>query len=327
VLGGVGIAFAAATFAFFLPKIANYGDVWGVLRGLSWPWLLALVGATIVNVFTFAPPWQVALPGLRFKDALAVTQISTALSIAVPGGAAVGIGGSYGVLRRWGFRPREVGRAAALVSLWNQFANLTFPIVAVFLLTVAGDNSALLATAAFVGVAIFGVAAAGLGLVLASDRAAHEIGNLAARVVDRLRGTVGRPPVTWGGASLDAFRRDVVDLLRRRWHVLTLATLAGSLTVFVVLLVALRACDVPGTQVSLVEAFAGWSLARLLGTIPITPGGLGVVELGVAGALVGFGGANSGVIAAVLLYRFLTMVPTLVLGLAAATTVRRRDAR
>ena len=73
----------------------------------------------------------------------------------------------------------------------------------------------------------------------------------------------------------------------------------------------------------MIEAFAAWSLARLLGSIPVTPGGIGVVELSLTGTLVGFGGNNAGVVAAVLVFRFLTMVPTLVLGLIAASTWRR----
>jgi uncharacterized protein (TIRG00374 family) len=62
---------------------------------------------------------------------------------------------------------------------------------------------------------------------------------------------------------------------------------------------------------------------RLLGSLPITPGGLGVVEVGLTGALVGFGGNNAEVVAAVLVYRFLTIVPTLLLGLLAGATWRR----
>ncbi len=75
---------------------------------------------------------------------------------------------------------------------------------------------------------------------------------------------------------------------------------------------------------SAIEAFAAWSLARLLGSIPITPGGIGVVELSLSAALVAFGGANAGVVAAVLVFRFLTVVPTLVLGPLAAAVWRRR---
>jgi uncharacterized protein (TIRG00374 family) len=323
-LGVAGAVFALFTFAYFLPQIADYRDVWAVLRTLSWPWVLALAGATILNVLTFAPPWTVALPGLDFRSALALTQASTALSMVVPGGAAVGIAGSYGVLRRWGFSGREIARAVTVVSIWNQGANLSYPVIAVLLLSIFGGNSAVLATAALIGVAVLVVAAALLTAVFASDRTALEAGDLTARVANWIRRKLGRQAVLWGGASFERFRRDAVDLLRRRWHVLTLATYAGTLSVFLVLLVSLRALHVPGSEVSVVEAFAAWSLARLLGQIPITPGGIGVVELSLTGALVGFGGNNAGVVAAVLVYRFLTVVPTIFLGLLAATTFRRR---
>jgi uncharacterized protein (TIRG00374 family) len=61
----------------------------------------------------------------------------------------------------------------------------------------------------------------------------------------------------------------------------------------------------------------------LLGSIPITPGGLGVVELALTGALVAFGGNEAEVVAAVLVYRFVAVAPTLVLGTAAGVTWRR----
>jgi putative heme transporter len=322
----VGVLVVLATFAYVLPQIADYRDVWEVVNDFSWEWVLALLAVTIINVITFAPPWMVALPGLRFSSALALTQVATALAIVVPGGAAVGIAGSYGMLRRWGFPSREIGRAVTLVSLWNQFANLSYPIIAVFVLTATGGDSAILATAAFVGVGILGVAVAMLAAVLASDQTASDIGDLVARVTNWGLAKLGRGPVLWSGASFERFRRDAVDLLRRRWHVLTVATYLGTLTVFLVLLVSLRACNVPGSEVSLAEAFAAWALARLLGSVPITPGGIGVVELGLTGALVAFGGNNAGVVAAVLVYRFLTMVPTVVLGLLATATIRRKQA-
>jgi putative heme transporter len=294
-----------------------------VLRDLSWEWLVALAAAAVLNLLTFAPPWMVALPGLGLRRAFTLTQASTALSIVVPAGAAVGIAGAYGMLRRWGFAGRAIGRAVTVVSLWNQFANLSYPIIALFLLTASGGDSPVLATAAFVGVAILGVAIAALAAVLASNRTATDIGDLTARFVSWVRGKFRREPVLWGGASFERFRRDSLELLRRRWHVLTIATYCGTLTIFLVLLISLRASDVPGSEVSVAEAFAAWALARILGSFPITPGGIGVVELGVTGALIGFGGNNAGVVAAVLVYRFLTMVPTVVLGLLAATWAGR----
>ncbi|MGH3061566.1 MAG: flippase-like domain-containing protein, partial [Gaiellaceae bacterium] len=119
------------------------------------------------------------------------------------------------------------------------------------------------------------------------------------------------------------FRDRTNRLLNRRWHVLTLATLAGHLTVFLVLLVSLRVLGVPAADVSAVEAFAAWSLVRLLGSIPITPGGLGVVELGLTTALVGIGGDQVEVVAAVLVYRVWSVVPTLLIGLLAGATWKR----
>jgi len=61
----VGIAIAVSTFVFFLPKIANYSEVWDVVKELSWPWAIALLAAVLLNLATFAPPWQVALQGER----------------------------------------------------------------------------------------------------------------------------------------------------------------------------------------------------------------------------------------------------------------------
>jgi putative heme transporter len=322
-LGAVGAALIIATFAFFLPRIADYGDVWAVVTDLSWGWIATLLAVTALNVATFAPPWLVLLPGLRFWPALMITQAATALSILVPGGAAVGIAGSYGMLRRRGFPPPAVARAVTLVSLWNQLANLTYPIVALFLLTIEGEETPVLATAAFVGVAILGVVIAALVLVLYSRRMAEDIGEIAARLANWARGRLGRGPVAWGGREFERFRRDAAGLLRTRWHLLTLVTLAGSLSVFVVLVVSLRALDVSAAEVTFAEAFAAWSLARILGTIPLTPGGIGVVELSLTATLIGFGGGNAGVVAAVLVYRFLTIVPTLLLGLLAAATWRR----
>jgi uncharacterized protein (TIRG00374 family) len=256
-----------------------------------------------------------------------VTQASTALSIVVPGGIAAGVAGSYAVLRRWGFAIRDITRAVTLTGLWNQFLNLSFPIVAVFLLAINGDSTAALATIAFIGAAVLGVVLAGFILILVSDRLAEDIGDIAARVADWGLGKIRRDPVNWSGRSFERFRREAGDFLERRWHLLTISALVGNLTVFVVLLLSLRAVGIHSTQVSADEAFAAWALVRLLGSVPITPGGIGVIELGLTGTLVGFGGPNAKVVAAVLIYRFLTTVPTLLVGLATAFTWRRQGVR
>ena len=311
---GLGIAVVAAIFVFVLPRIANYGEVWGVVKRLSWQQIGALLLATLLNLVTYAPPWMAVLPRLGFRRAFVLTQASTASTYVAPGGAAgaspspsrcCGAGGSPG---------RSIALAEALTGIWNQLALLGFPVVALALLTLQKEQNAVLQTVALIGLVVFVVAASAFAAGLSTPELARFVGDRRAATNWVLhlfrRGAVG-----WTGESFVRFRNDAIGLLRRRWHVLTLATLAGQLAVFVLFLVSLRVVGVSAGEVSAVEAFAAWSLVRLLGSLPITPGGIGVVEVGLTTALIGFGGANAEVVAAVLVYRFLTIVPTLVLGL------------
>ena len=169
-----------------------------------------------------------------------------------------------------------------------------------------------------IGLGIFITIVVCFAVGLSSARLARKVGDRAARFVSWAKGIIGKAPVKWRGESFVRFRDETIGLIRRRWAFLTVATLAGHLTVFVVLLASVRAVGIPSTEVSIVEAFAAWALARVLGSIPLTPGGVGFVELGLTGALVAFGASNDEAVAATLIYRFLTVVPTLVFGLLAA---------
>ena len=316
VFGALGLAVVVVTFAVVLPRIADYGEVWELVKELDSTWLLALAGVVVLNIVTYAPPWMIALPGLRFRQALPFTQASTALTYVAPGGGLVGMAGSYGLLRAWGFGSSEVARAVTLTGVWNQLANLLLPVIAVLLLSIEEQRDALLTTVAVVGGIVFAGAVGLLALVLWSDGLARGVGEVVESAMNHVLGWVHRGPVAGWPERLVHFRRATVDLIRRRWALLTAAAIVGNLAVFLVLLVSLRAVGVGSTEVTWIEAFAGWSLARALQLIPLTPGGVGPVELGLTGILVGFGGPNAGVVAAVLLYRAFTILPTLLLGLA-----------
>lgn len=294
-----------------LPRLADYGEVWGQLRQLGPGSLAALALVTALNLATFAPPLQAALPGIGFRQAFVATQASTASTYVAPGGAAVGIAFMFLLLRRTGFRGPAVALAVALTGLWNQLAMFAFPAAALGLLTLTGGRNPLLKTVGVIGLVLFVAALALVALALVSDRGARRAGGLLARVTSR-----------WDAELVLRFRAQAVAILRDRWLFLTFATLAGHLTVFVVLVASLRTLGVEGGEVTLVEAFAAWSVVRLIGSLPITPGGIGIVEVGLTTALVGFGGDRAEVVAAVLVYRFLTIVPTLVLGLALGPSVR-----
>ena len=319
----IGLAFIVATFVFVLPQIAAYQDVWRVLKRLSWLDLGLLTAAVLLNLATFAPTWMIALPNLRFRQAFVVTQASTASTYVAPGGPTVGIAISLAMLKGWGFKAQQIARAATLTGVWNQLALFGFPAVALALLTLEGGTNPLLQTVALLGLACFCVFAGAFATGLSSKRAARSTGNLASRIATFLLHLVRRAPARFNGDSFVHFRNETIGLIAKRWYLLTFWTLAGQLTVFLILLGSLRALGVTGGQVDLIEAFAAWSIVRLAQSLPITPGGVGVVELGLIAVLTGFGGPNAGVVAAVLLYRFLTLVPTLVLGLIAGATWRR----
>lgn len=324
IAGTVGaIAIVAVVFAGLLPRIADYSDVWDVLQGLSAPALAALAVATAINVATYGPPWMAALPRLRYGQSMVLTQTSTALSLAVPGGDAVGIAASYAMLRGWNFDRQAVAVAVVVTGLWNQIVNVVLPVLALSLLLLSGGSSPLLLTAGLIGLGAIALLAVALALVLRGEPQARATGERAERFANRVLRLVRRHPRTGWGEAVVQFRRETIALLARRWAVITIAAFAGHLAVFGVLLVSLRATGVGAGEVSWVEALAAWGLVRLLTAIPATPGGVGIVELGLSTALVGFGAHNAEAVAAVLLYRVLTVVPTLVLGGVLGLTWRR----
>ncbi len=316
----VSLVVIAGVFAFALPRIADYGDVWGVVKGLSWQWIVVLLVAVLLNTATYGPPWVAALPGLSYWRATRLTLASTAMSTVAPGGAAVGMASSVAMLKAWGFRGRPVGLAVVVTSVWNQLVILGMPIIALAGVVAEGGRNRTLELVAVVALVVFVAIVVGFAVGLSSGRLARRVGDRAARLATRVKHVLRKAPVKWNGESFARFRGETIDLIRRRWWLLTLTTLAGHLTVFVVLLASVRAVGIPRVEVTIVEAFAAWALARVLGSIPITPGGVGFVELGLTGALVAFGASNSEAVAATLIYRFLTVVPTLVFGLASAAT-------
>jgi len=321
----VTAAVVGAVFFYALPRLAGYGAVWREVTLLPAWWIVGLLGVTALDVLTYAPPWLVALPKLRLLDALRMTQASTAFSLVMPGGAALGMGVSFAMLRSAGFARGTVAAAVVVTGFWSQVSTFLFPVVAIALLAAEGVGSATLRLVAVVGVGVSLVlVAAGAG-VLWREEVAARTGDVAARVVSRLLRQLGRAPVEWGGGSLVRYRGEVLTLLSRRWISLTVATLANQLTGYLMLELSVRAFGIGRGQVSVIETFAAWSIGLLLGSLPITPSGIGVVELGVTGSLIGFGAPHAPVVAAVLVYRALSLVPTIVLGLLATVTWRRRE--
>jgi len=318
----LGVALAAAVFALVLPRIASYGDVIHQLGTISPAWAVALGAATLLDVVTTAFPWMAVLPQLSFLPALAFTQASTALTTVLPGGAPLGMAISFGFLRRLRVDRGSAAFAVAVTGIWSQTMIFLYPLVGAILVFATGQlstSTALIAgVSAAAGAAIVGIAVA----ALRSPTAALRLGNAAARFAAWIKGLFHRPPPAWNGESLVRFREERLVLLRRRWAVLTAATLVNQLSAFLVFEFALHAVGISSATLPASEAFLAWAIGRVISSLPLTPGGIGVVELGMVGTLVGFGAPNAHVVAAVLLYRGLIVLPTLVVGLLGIPALR-----
>ena len=111
-----------------------------------------------------------------------------------------------------------------------------------------------------------------------------------------------RPPVTSWGEVAVRFRNQTNALVARRWLFMTLATIVSHLSLYLILLLALRFAGVTAAQASWTQVLAVFAFGRLASAVPFTPGGLGVVEAVYIQGLVLAGGAHAPVVAAVLVF-------------------------
>jgi uncharacterized membrane protein YbhN (UPF0104 family) len=323
----LAVAVVALVYLVLLPKLVDVGEVWATLRAMTWLELVTLLVAALWNLVSYLLPQLAALPGLTPRQAVLESHTSTAVGNLLPAGQAVGLGVTYRFYSSYGFAPAQIGQSLLIQGVWNNFVKLGMPIVALGLLVLTGQAAGGLVPVAVVGAAVFGLALAAFALMLSSQQHARWIGTaleLAVVLPRRLAGGQGRP--SWAEAAV-RFRAGVIALLRRRWHWLTLATLVSHLSLFVVLLLALRHVGVAESQVSWIEALAAFAFVRLLSAFPITPGGLGVVELGLAAVLVVAGGDKAKVVAAVLVFRVLTFLLPMPLGALTYWWWRRAEGR
>ncbi|MFL5960327.1 MAG: YbhN family protein [Gaiellaceae bacterium] len=318
----LGVALVAGVFAVAVPRIASYGSVARQLGTVSAPWAVGLAAAAVLDVLSAALPWRVLVPQLSWPRALGFTQASTAITTVVPGGAPLGMALSFGLLRRLQVARGQAAFAVALSGIWSQVMILVYPLAGAILVFATGDLSG--STAAIAGAS--GAAAAVIALLalaaLRSRTAALRLGDAVGHVAARVARALRRTPPVWNGELLVRLREERLLLLRRRWPSLTAATLANQLSAYLVFELSLRAVGISVASLPPSEAFLGWAIGRVISSLPLTPGGIGVVELGMIATLVGFGAPHAHVVAAVLLYRGLVVVPTLVVGAAALVGLR-----
>jgi len=306
----------AAIFGFAVPHFASYRSVWASTHAMTWPQALLVAAAAAASMATTWIMICSVLPSIRLRQAAVVNLGSNAVANTLPAGGALAMGVSWAMLSSWGVSTAQYVLYTLVSGIWNVFARLGLPVLALLVLATAARPGAGLIAAAAVGLLLLAALAAGLGLLVRSEAFAFRAGRalqygaVTACRLARRKASFDIP------GSLLGFRRQAGALIGARGWRITVATAAANLTLWLVLLACLRGVGLSQAQVSWQTSLAAYAFVRLLTVLPITPGGVGITELGLIGILaVGADHqATAQITAAVLLYRAVTYLPPIPLG-------------
>ncbi|MGH2719053.1 MAG: lysylphosphatidylglycerol synthase transmembrane domain-containing protein, partial [Actinomycetota bacterium] len=239
------------------------------------------------SLTSYAQLTRACLPrgtGLGLRDIMEIDLTTLGLSHVVPGGSAVGAGTGYRLLTQRGVNGSDAGFALATQGLGSAVVlNVILWLGLVVSIPLRGYN-ALYTTAAVVGAVLIGAFSAGVLLLIKGEERAARAFRAAGRRLPFL-----------SEASMDRLVHQLAD----RIHALTSdPRLLAEATVWAggnwlldmaclwVFLVAF------GHPESLVGLVVSYGLANVVAAIPITPGGLGVMEAVLTSSLVGFGASR-----------------------------------
>lgn len=311
----VSLGLAAAILAYVLGSAADFSEVRAAISSMTGAELATLAVAAAWNLVTYWTVIVAATPGLTYPQAMVLVESTTAVANAVPGGSAIAVGLTYGMLGSWGFSRSRSTISVVVSGLWNNFAKLGLPVLALALVALQGDASPARVAAGLFGIAALGGCIALFALMLRREELARRAGDAAAGWASRARRRLGKGPAEGWGHAMVKFRSRTIGVVSRAWLRLTVATVVSHISLYVVLLLALRHLGVSNDEVNWVEVLAVFAFVRLLTAVPITPGGLGVVELGLIAGLTTAGGDEPRVVAAVLVFRGLTYLLPIPVGL------------
>ena len=302
----ISLVIVGAIFIYAIPRFADYSAVWATVTTLTPIEFTSLLLATVFNLFTYWLANMAALPGLRLGQAAVVTQTTTSVANTIPAGGAVAVGLTYSILSSWGFDAQAITLYIGVTGVWNILMKLALPVVSLALLAITGQAAPALVVAALIGLAVLIVAVTLFALALWKKEFARRIGDGLGRFVSWFLKWFHKGPLTTWGEKAVEFRKRTIVLVEKRWLWITLTTVLSQLALWFVLLLCLRHVGISEQEVSTLQTLAVFAFGRLLAAVPITPGGVGFVELGYIGGLTAAGGNEAQVVAAVLMFRVLT---------------------
>lgn len=310
----VGLVLTGVLIAYGLPAIldTSWAEIGAELSRVR-P-LAAVAMALLLMSGLFSYTWVLtgSLPGLTHLQGLKANAVSSLVSNVLPLGAAVGFAMHFLMYRSWGFRRREISSSLLVTGLWNVLARIALPVIGCLVL-VAGpvDAPDIVVKGAFLAGALGTAVLVVAGLIVFSDTVADRV----VRVVETVSGWVGRGTRLRRVEHLVADqRRRVESVVRAGGWEMTLGMAGQFAMLFGLYWIAARSV---GLDLPVPELVAAYTFRQLLTAVAITPGGLGVTEVGTAGLLVLLGGSPGAASATALLYAIYAHLVVVPLGITA----------
>jgi len=334
----VGLVLAYFIFDFMASNFGGFEE--GVQAAFSMPtvWTIAAIVAGIFAIAVYPLTAQAAIPKLGYEAAFVNRQGGFAISTTIPfGGGAIAVGTQYAILARYGVTQRLAAAAVAADAIWTYLMTFGAPGVALALLWIferraaTGDSCGELSCEAIDIIVIIAgvvclVSIAAIAFVLRSRTNAKRVGDIAQGALGWLFGFIKRTPPNVVDTVV-GFNDTAAEMVRTRWLPITLTNLLAQIAPMFVIIAALQ--GVGATKVTFLEVFVAFSVALLLTTVPLAPGGAGTVDAALIGLLVVFGASYSDAVAADIIWRAFSYLPQMVVGWLAVAwfAIRRRMAR
>jgi uncharacterized protein (TIRG00374 family) len=328
IAGLIGLAVIVIIFVRVIPQIGSYSDAATALEEMSATALL-IIGLTVVlYLVVYGFPFMAATPGLSYPRSFQLNQAAFAISNGVPAGGAFGLGVQYAMLASYGVPATTSTAAIGAVGVWSIFVTLGLPVLGLLAIWASGALDP--GPYVYIGLLGFAVLVAMVvifALVMRSEALAERIGRLATRLARPFMRRFRKGQELDLVPSVLQFRTDTVELVTRRWALITVAQVSVSLTQFLILFAALRGVEGDASTTPFLVVFGAYAVAQIGIMIPITPGGLGTVDAFMISLLTAMGVPPGDATAATLVWRAASFVPQIAIGVLSLVLWSRRAAR
>jgi uncharacterized membrane protein YbhN (UPF0104 family) len=322
VSGGVTVVVLVLVFGFVIPRLADYEQVATYLGSISTPWWVALITLTVWFLFAYPIVLTTVLATLRVREAFVNHMAGTAITNSLPSGGAIAIGVNYAMYLSWGFTPESVSAGLLAAGVWDWYARIALPVLSVIAIAAFGEALGWMWIVTIAGVTWVAFSTWLLVTALRSESFSQAVARWVGRAATRVAGWVRRtPPETY--EAVLRFRDELLGVVRRRAGRLTAATIANHVAMASLYTASVYAVGITPANIPVPWVILSFSLGRFLVMIPVSPGGLGLVDLGWIGLLtLGWQTTNpsmpvntEAIAAGVLLFRGLTLFPPIVVGM------------